>query len=231
MAPDADLLAVKVLGYVIGTGSTSQIIKGLEIASEWDADVISMSLGGPSETETAEEDPFYPVMEHLVNEEQRIVVVAAGNEGPEPNTISSPGSMPQVLTVGAYDPIKGEIAEFSSRGPTNWGDIKPDVVAPGVNILSASVGLLDYAVEKVADRYGILSGTSMATPHVAGLAVLMRQAHENLLRQTLTVDEIKKMMAAWAIEQGIEKNNDYGWGPITWDIYEWWLSTQYSLQV
>ena len=231
IAPDADLLAVKVLGYVIGTGSTSQIIKGLEIAAEWGADVISMSLGGPSQTDSPEDDPFYPVMEKLVNEEQRIVVVAAGNEGPGENTISSPGAMPQVLTVGAYDPIKGELADFSSRGPTNWGDTKPDVVAPGVNILSASVGLLDYAVDKVLDRYGILSGTSMATPHVAGLTTLMRQAHNTLLGNTLTVDEIKQMMQNWADEQGIEKSNDYGWGPITWDVYEWWLSTQYGVNI
>lgn len=231
LAPDADLLSVKVLGYVIGTGSTSQIIRGLEIAAEWGADVISMSLGGPVTTETPEEDPFYPVMEKLVSEENRIVVVAAGNEGPKPGTISSPGAMPQVLTVGAYDPITGDVAEFSSRGPTPWDDIKPDVVAPGVNILSASTGLLDYAVDKVNDRYGILSGTSMATPHAAGLVTLMRQAHHELLNTTLTVDEIKKMMEEWAYNNGITKNNDYGWGPITWDIYEWWLGTQYGIQV
>jgi len=175
MAPECRLIGIKCLGYVIGTGMTSNIIQAVEVALERGADVISMSLGGPSETATPEEDPFYPVMEEAIRSDV-IPVVAAGNEGPGENTIGTPGAMPQVLTVGAIDPITGEVAEFSSRGPTNWGDVKPDVVSYGVNVDSAAVGMCDNAGDGVPSRYSPLSGTSMATPHVAGLVALMRES-------------------------------------------------------
>ena len=230
IAPNTFIVAIKALGYVIGVGTTSQIIKALEIAVKNKVDVINMSLGGPTEVDNPEDDPYYNVMKTVV-ENNIIPVVAAGNEGPEPKTISSPGSMPQVLTVGAWDPINDKIADFSSRGPTPWGDIKPDVVAPGVNIDSGLTGILDYTFDKMPNRFSPLSGTSMATPHVAGLVALMREAHAKVLEETLTVDEIKKMMSEHAKEKGIEKDNNMGWGMITWDIYEWWLKTQYGVEV
>ena len=229
IAPDVDLVCVKALGYVIGTGMTSQIIKGMEIAADRGSNIISMSLGGPCQAPSPEEDPFYPVTKQLT-EQGVILSVAAGNEGPGAGTVASPGCMPDVLTVAAYDPIAGKVADFSSRGPTPWGDVKPDVAAPGVNILSASVGLLD-AIDHVVDRYGILSGTSMATPHVSGLLALMMQAHRQALGRDLATEEVKRMMEEWANTHGIIKSNDYGWGPITWDIYVWWLSTQYGINI
>lgn len=230
IAPDAELLAIKVLGYVIGTGSTSQIIKGLELAAEWDADVISMSLGGPVEVDKPEDDPFYPVIKQLT-EEGRIVVVAAGNEGPDPQTIASPGAMPHALTVGAYDPVTGEVADFSSRGPTPWGDTKPDVIMPGVNIESGSTGILDVAVEKLPDHYAVLSGTSMATPHAAGMAALFRQVYRELLGRELTRGELYSMVEAYYSSRGVVKSNDFGWGPITVEVLKEWLGTQYGVEL
>ena len=229
MAPDADLLAIKCLGYLIGTGSTSQVAKAMEIALDWGADIVSMSLGGKEEAEKPEDDPYYHILNTYL-ENNVIPVIAAGNEGPEEGTISSPGALPQALTVGAWDPIEGKIADFSSRGPTPWG-IKPDVIAPGVNVDSGCVGYLDLILDRREDRYAPLSGTSMATPHVAGLVVLMRQAHKQLLDKVLTVDEIKTMMKTWAEDNMIEKSNETGWGMITWDIYEWWLETQWGVKI
>ena len=227
MAPRCDLISIKALGYVIGTGLTSQIIEAIDRAvSYYHADVISMSLGGPVQANKPEDDPYYVVFDDLIKSNV-IPVVAAGNEGPEPGTVSSPGALPQVLTVGAYDPISGEIAKFSSRGPTPWNDVKPDCVAPGVNIHAPCVNLLDFTGDNLPQRYSILSGTSMATPHISGLVALMRQAHHAIVGKTLTVEEIKKILQAF----GHEKTNDDGWGMLTWEMYEMWIETEYNIEI
>jgi len=230
MAPEAEGLAVKCLGYVVGTGSTSQVAKAMEIAMNWGADVVSMSLGGKEDASRPEDDPYYPILNKYL-EKGIIPVIAAGNDGPKEGTVGSPGALPQPLTVGAWDPINDKLADFSSRGPTPWGDTKPDVVAPGVNIDSGTTGMLDMTFDHVESRFTPLSGTSMATPHAAGLCILMRQAHRKLLGKVLTVDEVKDMMEAWASDHGHVKDNYVGWGLIHWDIYEWWLETQYGVKI
>lgn len=228
MAPRTDLIAIKCLGYVIGTGTTSQILEAIQKAVDYyRADVLNMSLGGEVSVENQEDDPYYHVFNEIVKEDKVIPVVAAGNEGPDEGTIGTPGWLESVLTVGAYDPIKGTVAEFSSRGPTPDGRIKPDTIAPGVNIHAPCVNLLDMAEDDLPQRYSPLSGTSMATPHVAGLIALMRQAHLTILGKQLTLDEIKLMLQ----QLGHEKTNYDGWGMITWDMYETWISTQYSIEI
>jgi Subtilisin-like serine proteases len=190
-----------------------------------------MSLGGPVEVTNQEDDPFYHVLKTAV-ELGVIPVVAAGNDGDEPMTINTPGWIEDALTVGSYDPITGEIAPYSSRGPTPDGRIKPDVIAPGGGypdhgINNAIVNLLDKAGDGLPNRFSPIQGTSMATPHVAGLVTLMYEAHQKLLGKPLTVSEIKEMMMAL----GHEKTNDDGWGLITWQLYETWLETQYGVKV
>ncbi|KKK46347.1 hypothetical protein LCGC14_3164020, partial [marine sediment metagenome] len=123
-----------------------------------------------------------------------------------------------------YSPFDGSIARFSSRGPTNFNTIKPDVIAPGVNILSGSVGLIDKS-DGTPDRYSAISGTSMATPHISGLVAHMSEAHRTLLGKELTLMEIKEMMT----QLGIEKNNTIGWGIMDWPLYQRWLNTQYGV--
>jgi intein/homing endonuclease len=230
MAPECTLYAIKVLGFIIGTGSDSAVIKGIEWALEEGCNALSMSLGGPVNVKTQEEDPFYSVMRKTV-EQGVIPVVAAGNEGPESSTISTPGWLEDVLTVGAYDPITGEIAIYSSRGPTVDGRIKPDVIAPGGGypdhgIENGIVNLLDKCGDGLPDRYSPIQGTSMATPHVSGLVTLMYEAHKRLLGKPLTVQEVKTMME----QLGHPKTNDDGWGLISWQLYERWLETQYGVK-
>jgi subtilisin family serine protease len=99
------------------------------------------------------------------------VVAAAGNSGPACRSVADPPApYPQTLTVGAVD-HSDRLADFSSRGPTPDGRTKPDVVAPGVDILSALPG----------GGYGTESGTSMATPHVAGVVALLWSANPRLI--------------------------------------------------
>lgn len=225
MAPEANLLSVKSLGWGIGVGLTSNILEGVQRSVDFGADIVSMSLGGESKEEKPDEDPYYPVFERLLKM-NIIPVVAAGNNGPVNNTITSPGCLPQPLSVGAYDPLSGNLASFSSRGPTNWGDIKPDCIAPGVNIYSAAVGLCDKAEDNRMTGYSPLSGTSMATPHVAGAVALMRETYRRELNAILTVDEIKRMLKATSVE---EKNNDVGWGAFTYDRFMVWVETEYNI--
>jgi len=211
MAPESQLITVKVLDFIVGSGSDSSIIKGIEWALEEGAKVISMSLGGTVKGDNPEEDPFYPVMKKAV-EQGIIPVIAAGNEGPEPGTIGTPGWLDEVLTVGAYDPITGEVAEYSSRGPTPDKRVKPDVIAPGGGypdhgIHNAIVNMLDKAGDGVENRYSPIQGTSMATPHAAGLVACAVQMYRDVLGKELTVEEIKTMMA----QLGHEKTNDDGW--------------------
>jgi len=165
IAQKSTLISIKVLGFIIGTGTDSAIIKGVELALQEGAVVLSMSLGGPVQVDKQEEDPFYNVMRKAI-EHGAIPVVAAGNEGPEPCTISTPGWLEDVLTVGAYDPLTGEVAVYSSRGPTVDNRVKPDVVAPGGGypdhgIHNAIVNMLDKAGDGLPNRYSPIQGTCM----------------------------------------------------------------------
>ena len=143
-AQKANIISMKVLSGS-GSGATSGIVKAIQTAVEMKEDlnirVINMSLGGPA-SKNGERDPINMAIK-AAKEAGITVVVAAGNEGPDPRTVGSPGNSLNAITVGALDDKNtadrsDDIpASFSSRGPTPDGDIKPDVMAPGVAIMAA----------------------------------------------------------------------------------------------
>jgi len=170
VAPDASLIAYKVLGSS-GSGSDSNVLAAVERAADPNGDgntsdhvdVANLSLGGGG-------NPDDPLSEAIDNASAAGVTfaIAAGNNGAF-HSISSPGTARSAITVGASD-LNDLMTSFSSRGPNTKNlAIKPDVVAPGLSILSSYPG----------NRYVTLSGTSMATPHVAGAAALLKSLHHD----------------------------------------------------
>ncbi|WP_165975530.1 S8 family peptidase, partial [Actinomadura rubrisoli] len=168
VAPDARLAVGKVLGDD-GSGTDSGILAGMEwAATEARAKVISMSLGASDDDGI---DPVEKAVNELSDRTGVLFTVAAGNGGPDSRTVESPGSADAALTVGAVDG-QNRMADFSSRGPRHLdGAVKPEITAPGVNITAARAG------GGTADPYVAESGTSMATPHVAGAAAILAQRH------------------------------------------------------
>ncbi|MEU9256482.1 S8 family serine peptidase [Streptomyces sp. NPDC048270] len=167
VAPGVRILDGKVLGDD-GFGSYSDIVSGMQWAVDQGAKIVSMSIGGYDDPGV---DPMEDAVARLSG--QALFVVAAGNDGDGARTVNSPGSAPAALTVGAVDK-QDRIADFSSRGPTVDGESKPDVTAPGVDITAAQSTQSGYPP---GDGYQTMSGTSMATPHVAGAAALLLQQH------------------------------------------------------
>ncbi|MFG2754122.1 S8 family peptidase [Streptomyces xanthophaeus] len=173
VAPGAELLSGKVLNDQ-GYGLDSWIIAGMEWAVESKADVVSMSLGDPSQT--ACDDPLAAATERL-SQQGPLFVIAAGNSGPGNNTVSSPGCAASALTVSAVD-RDDSTASFSSRGPAGLQHtLKPEIAAPGVGISAAAAG------GRGVYAYQSMSGTSMATPHVAGAAAIVKQRHPDWTSQ------------------------------------------------
>ncbi|MBA2808590.1 S8 family peptidase [Streptomyces sp. KM273126] len=175
VAPGAKILNGKVLDDT-GSGDDSGIIAGMEWAVAQGADVINLSLGGG---DTPEVDPMEAEINKLSAEKGVLFAVAAGNSGElGEQTVGSPGTAAAALTVGAVDD-NDKLADFSSTGPGLDGQIKPDVTAPGVDITAASAkgSVIEQEVGENPPGYLTISGTSMATPHVAGAAAILKQQH------------------------------------------------------
>jgi subtilisin family serine protease len=163
VAPEVSIRAYKVLDAK-GAGKDSDVIAGLDRAVADHCDVANLSLG--SGAGNPDDAPSTAVDNAVAA--GMVVCVAAGNAG-DYDRIASPGMARNAITVGASD-VNDVLASFSSRGPCpKLASIKPDVVAPGVSILSTLPN----------NSYGRLSGTSMATPHVTGAVALLRALHSD----------------------------------------------------
>ncbi|MDF9869270.1 subtilisin family serine protease [Streptomyces pratensis] len=169
VAPAADLIVGKVLSNE-GSGADSGIIEAMEWAKAEGADVVSMSLGSSIPDDGG--DPMAQAVDALSADGGPLFVIAAGNAYGA-GTIGSPGSAASALTVAAVDK-QDRRADFSSMGPLvrSYG-LKPDLSAPGVDINAAA----SRSVPGIDGMYQSMSGTSMATPHVAGAAAVLKQRH------------------------------------------------------
>ncbi|QAT41773.1 S8 family peptidase [Aminipila luticellarii] len=206
-APKANIAALKALDFE-GNGNTSDILA----AMQWVADnhqkynirVLNLSLGIDAASFDIDGDGFDDIADPLVLGTNALVnmgitiVVAAGNSGPKAGSITSPGTSPYVITVGSIN-SDGEVPDFSSRGPTATGAIKPDILAPGMNVLS-----LDAVTNK---RYIRQSGTSMSAPFVSGAAACLHAANPHL-----TPAQVKEYLMRTAIPQTKADRNCQGSG-------------------
>lgn len=217
VAPSATIMALRINYY---SGGEPTWIEAMEFAIDHGASVMSMSLGsgqGNTSLRTANENALTAGVYHSI---------AAANSGPGAGTILSPGDGPPpwfhpdqtyqagqsaVVTVGATD-SNDNIAGFSSRGPVTWwydySDsgplIDPDISGPGVDVVSTAWG----------GGYTTMSGTSMATPHLAGVAALILSANPDL-----TVAEMDQIIEETSLDLGSTgKDNTYGAGRV--DAYQ-----------
>jgi subtilisin len=185
MAPGASLIS----GIVIEGGDlVARVLAGVDWAIDKQARVLNLSLGFPGYW--AE---FVPLIK-VIRSKGLLPVFAVGNEGP--GTSRSPGNYPQALSVGAVD-TKGEVLQDSSSQKFDRTDdpIVPDLVAPGLDIITA-----DVEGAFVSDN-----GTSMAAPHVSGLAALLWEA-----KPAATLDEIEAAIYASCqrpVDDAVERSN------------------------
>lgn len=200
-APGATIVAAKVLRGD-GTGRQSDVMAGIEWAVQQGAQVINLSLGGPP-MPCDGTDALSELADAAV-EAGAVMCVAAGNSGPAQMTVGSPGCARKVITIGATvsdaTTESDEVTGFSSRGPTADGRRKPDLALPGVGIIAARAGGTSLG-NVVNDRYTSLQGTSMATPHAAGVAALLLSKNVDL-----SSAEVKRRMVAGARSMGLEGN-------------------------
>jgi subtilisin family serine protease len=172
VAPDVTLVSGKVCPDL--WCEESALLAGLQwMAADQGVKIVNFSIGGQ---DTPQLDPVEEAVNTLTAQYGTLFVVSAGNDGPGPQTVNSPASADAALAVASVTKAD-EVAYDSSRGP-RIGDnaIKPDIAAPGVDIVAAKARN-SWIGEPVADSYLRLSGTSMAAPHVTGAAALLASRH------------------------------------------------------
>jgi len=203
------LVSVKCLGRGIGTGFTSEIINAMTVCYDKGAQIISMSLGSEECQGGCEVCPECRMVKTLTDRGV-IFVIAAGNSGPEENTIGCPGCNPSAITVAAVD-RDGNPANFSSRGGSRFPS-KPDVAGPGVKIYSGTsrASLIDVQDPQAGAGFASISGTSMATPHVSGFMALLKQKYPGM-----TSAQFKQIMAA----RGHSHDFITGYGVPKWSYF------------
>jgi len=217
MAPEANIVALKVLDEA-GRGNATDALAGIQWIIDnkkrYNIRVANLSIGT---LDVGSVDPLVKAVE-AAWDEGIVMVVAAGNNGPRKQSITSPGTSRKAITVGAADdqnPVDiggSSMKNFSGRGPTLECIIKPDIVAPGCGIISCLTNSPEVSEKrlvkmKVVDEYYVqMSGTSMASPRIAGAVALLLQKYP-----TLTPDEVKLRLKHSALDLRFSRNRQ-GWG-------------------
>ena len=198
---------MKVLDHK-GNGSIGDVIKGIEWIIEnkekYNIRITNISVGSNKKSDKGKENELPEAVERLWDS-GIVVCVAAGNNGPEPQSVTTPGTSRKVITVGASDDsgvveVMGNITtDYSGRGPTKDCICKPDLVAPGSNIWSCrAINKTFFANSKA--MYVAKSGTSMSTPVVSAAAALVLSAN-----QKLSNNEVKMILLNGTEDIGFDK--------------------------
>lgn len=214
IAPQCNLIGVKVLDEE-GKGNASDVLAGLQWIIDnkerYNIKIANLSIGTNN---TSSNDPLVKAVEKIWDS-GIIVTIAAGNDGPKKSTINSPAISKKVITIGSSDDnitanVWGNrLINFSGRGPTLDCIIKPDVLAPGVNIVSCLSNNISKKSDNVIDKnYFALSGTSMSTPIVSGAIALLLEKYNNL-----SPNDVKLMLKKCCKNLHLPKNQQ-GWGLI-----------------
>lgn len=204
IAPDSKIIMLKCLDKS-GNGKIDNAEKGLDFIIDnrdrFNIRIVNISVGSIKKTDDNETERLVKAVEELWKL-GFVVIVAAGNNGPDKGSVTAPGNAKSVITVGASDDnmVSGndKRKNYSGRGPTEICVVKPEIVCPGTGIISCNN----------KNGYSTKSGTSMAVPIVSGIVALMLER-----KPDLTNKEIKKKMYETAIDVGLPKNHQ-GWGEI-----------------
>lgn len=204
IAPDSKIIMLKCLDKS-GNGKIDNAEKGLDFIIDnrdrFNIRIVNISVGSIKKTDDNETERLVKAVEELWKL-GFVVIVAAGNNGPDKGSVTAPGNAKSVITVGASDDnmVSGNDRRknYSGRGPTEICVVKPEIVCPGTGIISCNN----------KNGYSTKSGTSMAVPIVSGIVALMLER-----KPDLTNKEIKKKMYETAIDVGLPKNHQ-GWGEI-----------------
>ena len=218
IAPDCNFIGVKVLNNE-GKGNASDVLAGLQWVMDnkekYNIKIANLSIGTSN---TSSNDPLVKAVENMWDSEV-IITIAAGNDGPKKHTISSPAISRKVITIGASDDnitanVWGNnLINFSGRGPTLECIVKPDILAPGVNIISCLSNSVSKQSNEIVDKnYFSLSGTSMSTPIVSGAIALLLEKYKDL-----KPDDVKLMLKKCCKNLHLPKNQQ-GWGLL--DVYK-----------
>ena len=212
IAPSCNLIIGKVLDKK-GNGNIDHLLTGIEWIlqnkDKYQIQILNISISFEDNVSEYKVKKLTDILEE-VWKKGILVVVAAGNKGPKPKTISPLGMSKNILTVGCHDldyhKDGVQLCEnYSGRGPSIFSFKKPDLVAPGTNIMSTCY--LCRKVEKqYIDIYEFKSGTSFATPLVSGAAALLLQK-----KSSLSPEEIKFRLCYTATDLK-EPWNKQGWG-------------------
>lgn len=209
VAPGSNILAIKVLDEK-GNGDTETVLEALEYViarkEEYQIRIVNISVGTHNKTGPEEVSILVEAVEHAWDE-GLVVVVAAGNNGPDPHSITTPGISKKVITIGSVDDnaekdFLGRVRfNYSGRGPTQSCICKPELVAPGFQITSCNA-----PIRRNTKPYAIKSGTSMSTPIVSGAIALLLEKYPDM-----TNVEVKMKLRESAVNLGLPKNRQ-GWG-------------------
>ncbi len=212
MAPGAHLIAVKVLDWR-GNGSVENVLAGVDylLARQkvLGIRVVNISMGAFDEEGMQEDSELVRGVERLWDAGM-VVLAAAGNNGPAPMTIATPGISRKLITVGCSDDEKethidgSRMRNYSGRGPTRACVCKPDLVAPGCEIISCN------RIFRSSDPpYTVKSGTSMATPMVAGAIACLLEKYP-----TMTNVQVKLRLRERCIKLDMPEAKQ-GWGALS----------------